>query len=125
MKERKTRAVLASLQQSGVSDDELNSSMDELERLASTLGLQVVARITQRRRGAGAATVLGAGKLKELARLTGGTGCVPLGATRRLKGAKPAEDVDEAELDAEIDGEFGEADGEPESDLESDALDEA
>jgi GTP-binding protein HflX len=91
-RERKARAVLVGVQLPGVSDAELGASLDELERLAETLGLRAIARVTQRRRGAGAAAVLGAGKLKELARFTGGTGCVPAGAARRHKGTPPAED---------------------------------
>jgi GTPase len=86
------RAVLASVQLPGVSDEELGASLDELERLAETLGLRVIGRVTQRREGTGAATVLGAGRLKELAGLTGGTGRVPSGAARRHKGTMPADD---------------------------------
>jgi len=90
--ERESRAVLVSVQLPGVSDEEIRASLDELERLAQTLGLRVIARLTQRRPGTATPAVLGAGKLKQLARLTGGTGYVPAGATRRRKGAMPAED---------------------------------
>jgi GTP-binding protein HflX len=92
--ERESRAVLVSVQLPGVSDEAIGASLDELERLAQTLGLRVIARLTQRRPGTTTPAVLGAGKLKQLARLTGGTGCVPGGATRRRKGAMPAEDLE-------------------------------
>jgi GTP-binding protein HflX len=59
-----------------VTDGELASSIAELERLATTLGLDVVGRITQRRGKLAPGVVLGEGKLKELARWTGGTGIV-------------------------------------------------
>jgi GTP-binding protein HflX len=102
-RERKGGAVLASVQLPGVSDAELGASLDELGRLAETLGLRVIGRVTQRRRSAGDAVVLGAGKLKELARLTGGSGRVPPGAARRHKGARPAEEPQpETEAGAEL-----------------------
>ena len=85
------RAVLVSVVLPTLKDEEARASLDELERLASTLGLRAVARLTQRRPNSGAATVVGEGKLRELARWTGGPGFVPLGASKRQKGAMPAE----------------------------------
>ena len=70
------RAVLVGVQLQGVSDDELQSSLDELERLVETLGLQSVGRVTQKRQGLGSANLLGEGKLKILAGYTGGQGFV-------------------------------------------------
>ncbi len=71
------RAVLLGVQLPDVSDAELASSLDELARLATTLGLEPVARVTQRRERLAAAAVVGTGKLKELAEWTGGPGAVP------------------------------------------------
>ncbi len=71
------RAVMVAVQLPGVDDAELDSSLAELGRLASTLGLDVVGRVTQRRAGLATGKVLGDGKLKELAGWTGGTGVVP------------------------------------------------
>ena len=82
----KPRAVLVGVQLPGVSDDEHASSLAELGRLAKTLGLAVVARVTQKRAALAAAAVVGEGKLKELARLTGGSGVRAL----RRPGASPA-----------------------------------
>ena len=60
------------------SDGDLESSLSELERLARTLGLDPVARVTQRRGKLAPGVVLGSGKLSELAQYTGGTGVVPM-----------------------------------------------
>ncbi|HEX4456156.1 MAG TPA: GTPase HflX [Kofleriaceae bacterium] len=70
-------AVVAAVQLAGVTDGELASSIAELERLATTLGLEVIGRVTQRRAKLAPGIVLGEGKLVELARWTGGTGVVP------------------------------------------------
>lgn len=71
------RAVLLGVQLPEVSDAELASSLDELARLATTLGLAPVARVTQKRERLAAAAVVGTGKLRELAEWTGGPGAVP------------------------------------------------
>ena len=75
----KPHAVLVGVQLPGVSDEEHASSLAELGRLAKTLGLIVVARLTQKRSALAASAVVGEGKLKELAHLTGGSGVVPSG----------------------------------------------
>ncbi len=75
-KKGKKTAVLFSVQTHGVSDEENDSSLLELRRLVKTLGLEVVATLTQRRPKPEMGTLLGAGKLKELAGYTGGTGIV-------------------------------------------------
>lgn len=72
----KKTAVLFSVQTHGVSDEENDSSLIELRRLVKTLGLEVVGKLTQRRPKPDKGTLLGAGKLKELAGYTGGTGIV-------------------------------------------------
>src|SRR6185503_14044792 len=73
------KTVLVGVQLSGVTDAEQRSSLKELKRLCETLGLEVVGEVTQKRTGLGAATLLGEGKLGELATWTGGTGVVPKG----------------------------------------------
>src|SRR6476469_130459 len=70
--------VVVAVQLPGVDDGELSSSIAELERLAKTLGLDPIARVTQRRAKLAPGVVLGEGKLKELAEWTGGTGEVPM-----------------------------------------------
>jgi GTP-binding protein HflX len=74
------RAVLVGVQLPDELDADLASDLAELGRLVQTLGFDVVATVTQRRDALSAAAVLGDGKLKELAELTGGKGVVPSGA---------------------------------------------
>lgn len=69
-------AVLVAVQLPGVSDAQLQSDVAELRRLVSTLGLEVVGEVTQRRDRLSPATVLGEGKLEELCAFTGGDGTV-------------------------------------------------
>ena len=70
------KAILVGIQLPRVSDQELTGSLNELERLVTTLGYEVVGRLTQKRSSEKGAVVLGDGKLKELAKITGGTGQV-------------------------------------------------
>jgi GTP-binding protein HflX len=69
-------AVLVGIQTPDVDDAALDASLEELGRLVKTLGYEVVATVTQKREGTGAGSLLGSGKLAELAALTGGTGVV-------------------------------------------------
>ena len=70
------RAVLVGIQLPQVSDEEHTGDLAELARLVRTLGFDVVATVTQRRDALAPAAVVGEGKLKDLAELTGGTGVV-------------------------------------------------
>ncbi|MEY4630214.1 MAG: hypothetical protein RIQ81_334 [Pseudomonadota bacterium] len=70
------RALLASVQLPGVSDAEHEASLAELARLVHTLGMDVVETITQKRASPAAGSVVGDGKLREIARWTGGSGVV-------------------------------------------------
>jgi len=72
--------VLVGVQLPDELDRDHASDLAELGRLVQTLGFDVVATVTQRRDALSAAAVLGEGKLKELAELTGGKGVVPSGA---------------------------------------------
>lgn len=101
------RAVLVGVQLPGVEDADHFASLTELARLAKTLGLEVVARISQRRTALAPAAVLGEGKLRELARYTGGTGVVPSGVPAHRVRAVAARRADEAgdEEDRAADGE--------------------
>jgi GTP-binding protein HflX len=81
-------AVLVGVQLPGVSNDEHAADLAELGRLVTTLGFDVAAKVSQRRDGMGSPTVVGEGKLKELADLTGGTGVVPSGAQARKSKAR-------------------------------------
>src|SRR5688572_29402661 len=74
--EARPRAVIAAVQLQGVDDGAFASSIAELRRLATTLGLEIVGMVTQRRGRLAPGKVLGDGKLKELAAWTGGRGTV-------------------------------------------------
>ncbi|MBH0200402.1 MAG: GTPase HflX [Nitrospira sp.] len=69
-------AVLVAIQTPHVTAEELESSLQELTRLVKTLGYQVVGHVRQKRSSNKFATVLGRGKLTELALWTGGSGTV-------------------------------------------------
>ena len=97
-------AVLVGVQLPGVTEQDHASDLAELGRLVDTLGYDVVATVTQRRDSLAAAAVLGEGKLKELADLTGGKGVVPSGAAKvktkaRAKWAAAEGKTDEDEED--------------------------
>ena len=69
-------AILVGLQLPEIDDESHAASMAELGRLVDTLGYKIIGTISQKRDGIGGATLLGKGKLAELAALTGGTGVV-------------------------------------------------
>src|ERR1700692_3983269 len=70
------RAILVGIQLDGVDDAAHEASLKELGRLVETLGYEVAGAVSQKRDGIGGLTVLGKGKLAELAAITGGTGVV-------------------------------------------------
>lgn len=71
------KAVVVGVQTPDVTDETFASSLAELERLADTLGLKPIGRVTQKRQAVAAQAVVGEGKLRELAEWTGGQGFVP------------------------------------------------
>ena len=102
----RTYAVLVGVQLPGVSDVDHEADLAELGRLVHTLGYEVAATITQKRDALAAAAVVGEGKLKELADLTGGEGIIPSGAKVKTTKARAKWQASEA----------SEAGDEPESD---------
>lgn len=66
-----TRALLISIRTPHATSQEINESLAELGRLVSTLGFTVFATQTQRQNSTKRLSVLGSGKLEELARMTG------------------------------------------------------
>ena len=93
-------AVLVSVQLPGVGDTDHAADLAELGRLVHTLGYDVVATVSQRRTALAAAAVLGEGKLKELAAITGGEGVVPSGAPERKNKARARWKAESGEDDA-------------------------
>jgi len=116
-----SRAVILGVQTQAVTDAEFGSSLEEISRLGKTLGLQIIGRVTQKRSRLAPGVVVGEGKLKELARWTGGPGSVYVGPplTKRQK-------EERAERARELRGEAAEAeaveqrDGEPETGRQED-----
>jgi GTP-binding protein HflX len=104
-------AVLVGVQLPGVSDEEHAADLAELGRLVRTLGYDIVGTIGQRRDSLAASTVVGEGKLKELAELTGGTGVVPSSATKKKSKARARRTAEEGRPanDDDDDGDDGEA----------------
>ena len=92
------RAILVGLQLPDVDDVAHAASLEELGRLVHTLGYIVAGTVSQRRDGIGSATLLGSGKLAELAALTGGTGVVgssaPPPASKARERFAPAADAE-------------------------------
>ena len=95
------RAILVGIQVPGVDDVAHAASLEELGRLVKTLGYEVVGTMSQKRDEVGGATVLGKGRLEELAAITGGTGVVGSMATsHKSKARERFEDSDEKKPDA-------------------------
>ncbi len=111
VREPRRRAVLVDVQLPGVSDEDQAADLVELGRLVYTLGYEVVATVTQRRDALAAAAVLGEGKLKELAAITGGKGIVPTGAPEVKTKARAKWAAAAKERDGEVEDDDGPARG--------------
>ena len=85
------RAILIGIQVPSVDDVAHAASIEELGRLVKTLGYEVVGTISQKRDGIDGGTVLGKGRLEQLAAITGGTGVV--GSKAILQKSKARERV--------------------------------
>jgi GTP-binding protein HflX len=110
--EERPRAVLVAVQLPGVSEEQLERDLDELVRLVTTLGLDVVGRVTQRRQGLRAASVLGLGKLIQLARWTGGDGKIGprIASQERALERRPSPRGSEIEIEDDEDWDAAELD---------------
>ncbi len=73
-REERAAAAIVAVQLPGVTDEEFGASLEELGRLCSTLGLDVVTTITQRRTHLSKGGVVGKGKLAQLGEITDGPG---------------------------------------------------
>jgi len=98
-------AVLVAVQLPSVTDAEHAASLIELRQLVRTLGHEVVATLSQKRKALSKRTVIGRGKVVELAALTGGTGIVPSAAPAHKDKARAKRT--EAEHDAELAADIG------------------
>lgn len=114
MNEPRPRAVLLGVQLPDTSDAQHDADLMELRRLVKTLGLDVIGSVSQKRQRLRAGTVVGLGKLKELASWTGGDGVVEPRVPKRgrHRADEPASDelgADESEELADAYGPSGEA----------------
>jgi GTPase len=80
-----------------------DASLDELARLVTTLGYDVITRVVQGRGSLAPAAVLGEGKLQELAKLTGGSGRTQAEIPGRRRRDDGEDDVDDYEDDDDDD----------------------
>jgi len=95
------RAILVGIQVPSVDDVAHAASIEELGRLVKTLGYEVVGTMSQKRDGIGGGTVLGRGRLEELAAITGGTGVVgSMAIPQKSKARERFEDANEKTPDA-------------------------
>ncbi|WP_415062142.1 GTPase HflX [Bdellovibrio sp.] len=100
-------ALLVGVQLPKVSDQETEGSLAELARLVTTLGYNVVGQTSQKRSSQRGATVLGDGKLKDVATWTGGTGVVgPMVVKKKHKAALRFKNNEDEEDDIEFDEDF-------------------
>lgn len=102
--DERPQAVVVAVQLPDMTDGEIGSSIAELGRLAKTLGLDIIGRITQRRGKLAPGVVLGEGKLKELGEWTGGSGVVE-GYSKHSRKKPDGKGEEEGEEDADGDGE--------------------
>ncbi len=91
------RALLVGVQTPQTSDLDHEGSLQELQRLVTTLGYEVIGQMSQRRSSTKSPTVLGDGKLEQLGQWTGGSGVIgPMVVKKKHKAAlKFAKNVDE------------------------------
>lgn len=125
---KKLNAVLVGIQLPKTSQQQLQGSLQELTRLVTTLGYNVVGQVTQKRGSDRSATVLGDGKLKELAEWTGGTGVIASMVEHKLTKAqlkwKAEKENQTIEEDADSNEIPIESNDEESSDLEFDKFEE-
>lgn len=109
------QAILVGVQLPGVDDLAHTASIEELRRLVKTLGYDVVGTVSQKRDEIDSGTVLGKGRLRELAEMTGGTGVVgSMAAPRKSKARERFEDSDRKPTEPESDPEATSSGSSPE-----------
>lgn len=98
------KALLIGIQLPNMTAADVDSSLDELSRLVTTLGYEPIARTMQKRTSDKSKTVLGEGKLKEVAEHTGGPGVVGAAFVKKktkaaLKFGETANEDDDSDYD--------------------------
>lgn len=97
--EEHPRALLVSIRTPKVTEGDAAESLAELKRLVTTLGYRVIGTQSQRQPSTSGVTVVGEGKLKELARFTGGKGPVE----RVTNKSDPAEEEESSPVPEGVD----------------------
>ncbi len=120
--EQKSRgkALLVGVQLPRVSEADNQSSIRELGRLVDTLGYDVLGDLSQKRPNLSGATILGEGKLRELAWWTGGTGVVASSVKVKKTKAKLRAEKD-AEEEEEEEGGDADSEGDQQAAFDSDS----
>jgi GTP-binding protein HflX len=121
--EGRAKAVLVAVHLPDADDLEFRSSVEELERLVSTLGYRTVATVTQVRTHLEAAAVLGEGKLAELGELTGGDGHIATTAPKKKDKARLKRQAEADAANAAEDDDDGDDDGDGDEEEEAPELD--
>jgi len=85
--------------------DEFQGSLQELSRLVTTLGYNIVGTVTQKRSSNRSGSLLGEGKLRELAEWTGGNGFVSSGPEIKLSRAAQKRAYENPDLEEAIEDE--------------------
>jgi GTP-binding protein HflX len=86
------RAVLVAVPPPDAEEAQVAGSLAELRRLLDGLGVVVVRELVQRRASRSGTSILGPGKLRELAALTGGPGVVERGPAKKRRRETEPED---------------------------------
>jgi GTPase len=111
-------AILVAVRLPDVDAAASDASLDELTRLVTTLGYDVVDRVVQSRSHFAPAAVLGEGKLKQLAKLTGGSGRTQVALPQNHRRAQAEAEADAAQQAADA-FDAGDDDGASDFDDES------
>ena len=117
------KAVLVAVHLPDADDLEFRSSVEELERLVSTLGYRTIAKVTQTRTHLEAGAVLGEGKLEELGEITGGDGHVGTTAPKKKDKARLKREAEAGHDEDADDDDDGEDDDESDDDAPGPQLD--
>ncbi|MBX7231774.1 MAG: GTPase HflX [Bdellovibrionales bacterium] len=110
---KKLSVILVGIQLPNVLDFDFENSLQELGRLATTLGYDVIGQFTQKRPHLRGPTVLGGGRLQKLATLTGGRGVVSKPSFHKLSKAALRNDQNIPPQEELPDAEFGNEGDEP------------
>lgn len=92
-------ALIVGIETHGTDSRDSAASLAELERLVNTLGFAIAASVVQRRSKLLPATLIGSGKVAELARYTGGSGIVR-SVVPKSSGKKKSHELQDREEDS-------------------------